>query len=44
MPKMAHSGEKHGEPRLICRGNNLIIADGTSRLNYGRCTRVRRRQ
>src|SRR5690606_38672921 len=32
----AHAGEGHGDPRFIRRGNDLVVADRTARLDHRR--------
>ncbi len=33
MPEHSHTHEQHGEPSLICGGNNLKVLHQTTRLN-----------
>jgi len=42
MPEMADSGENHCHLAFIRRGNNLRVADGTTRLDGGRRAGLRR--
>ena len=41
MAKMAHAGEYHGEASLICRRDDILIAQGATGLDDGGGTCLR---